>query len=465
MKKIARYIYHHFKRLKKNWPNRLTEISHTLRMPGLTAYAWYLSLKEIPGIKHNPESDKRILVLSKSAGIDDIIEAFRSEYIDANVMILPRSIVKVVGKRYLKGRVTDEKYISDDENLERDKIQYRKYLVNTLGKFREKHGCDVIIQFSYTYHAERELSAAATELGIRFLTAHKECLNSEPIKQFKIKRIHEGLGKYQGYKISVYNESQKDVIVSSGFAPENRVEIVGCARLNSSHRKRISATEDTRQQPVILYYIIHEKAGLPTVTYNGKFTKGVFGEGGKVVSWEPMAQIVADELVKTAKEFPEIRVILKSKTGFSDLQLRHFLNKDLPDNVEIIREGAGHNLLDGSHVVIGFNSTTVLEALAAGRTTIVPFFKDVLDPNLEPYVIIKGKGIKMAWSREQFSNILKESIRQFEVKKVLCNDEKAILNQYLGNSDQKADQRLHAFIRDALNTSPDEVKLLAVQGS
>ena len=461
MKKIIKHIYRNLKRFKNEWPYRLTEISHSLQMPGLTAYAWYLSLKEIPGIKHNPQSDKRILVLSKSAGIDDIIEAFRSEYLDANVMVLPRSIVKHVGKRYLKGRVTDEKYISNDENLERDKIRYREYLVDVLKKFREKYGCDVIVQFSYTYHAERELSAASTELGIRFLTAHKECLNSEPIKQFKIRRIHDGLGKYQGYKISVYNQSQKDVIVTSGFAPSERVEIVGCARLNSSNRKRDNSSVPPVDKPVLLYYIIHEKAGLPTVEYKGNFTKGVIGGDGKVVSWEPMAQLVAVELVKTANEFPGAKVLLKSKTGFSDIQLRHFLDKNLPDNIEIIKEGVGHKLLDKSNVVIGFNSTAVLEAIAAGRKTIVPYFKDVLDPNLEPYAIIKGKGVKMAWSQVQFGEMLREALRNPHVNKELNSDEKAILEQYLGNSDQKAEHRLYTFIREALHTNPDEVKALA----
>ena len=450
MKKLLKKILSKINPLRKSNAYRLIEFSHKLKLPVLTAIAWRILIREMKGISQNRKSQKRIIILSKSAGIDDVKESLQGSPLDAKVDILSRSVIKRSAKRYLKNRVTDTSYSSSDAALEKDKLRYRNHLKKTLQYFRKYFGCDVFIQFSYTYYAERELAAACTEIGIRFITAHKECLNSEPMKAHKIERIKKGIGNYEGYKISVYNDSQKEVITNSGFAEVWRVEVVGCPRVNASHRKR-NIIPDSEGIVTILYYLINEEAGLPSYIENGITKRGV-KKNNSVYTWKPMVELVDQTLFDLAKNNSNLRLILKTKTGFTKMQLKNFDTKNLPENIEIIKEGAGHDLLDEAHVVVGFNSTAVLEAVAAGRKTIVPLFTDVLDKAVLPYAIDMSEGVLFADSLNKFNKHLEESVSNPTISSSLRPNQIDLLDRLLGNGDGMADKRFKSFLIEALDT-------------
>ena len=433
---------------------RLIDLSHYLNAPILTALAWRKLIREMDEVSQNRNSRKRILVLSKSAGIDDVRESLQGSPINAKVDILSRSVIKRSAKRYLKNRVTDISYISNNAELEKDKLRYRNHLKKTLQYFAKYYGCDVIIQFSYTYYAERELAAACSEVGIRFLTAHKECLNSEPMKAHKIDRVKEGLGNYEGYKISVYNDSQKEVITSSGFADEWRVDVVGCPRVNASHRKR-SVIPDDDKTTTILYYLINEEAGLPSYIENGKTRRGI-KINGTVATWKPMVEQVDKTLIQFARDHSNVRIILKTKTGFTKAQLKNFNLNSMPGNIEIVKEGTGHDLLDDAHIVVGFNSTAVLEAVAAGRKTIVPLFENLLNPKVVPYAIDMEQGVLLAKNKKAFKAFLEESVADPKIAGVLKPGQKNLLDKLLGNGDGSADERFKSFVENALHPESPE---------
>ncbi|MDX1641786.1 MAG: hypothetical protein R3220_08805 [Balneolaceae bacterium] len=439
---------------------RLIDISHRLQLPTLTAYAWSLLIDEMEEVPQNRNSDKRILIISKSGGLEDVIESLKGEPIDAKVDLISRSVFKKSAHYYLRDGIGEQNYITDDPETEKNKIRYRNFLKRVLTTFSERYGCDVIIQFNYFYTAEREVAAASSEVGIRFLTAHKECLNSEPIQNYKIERLKDKFGVYEGYKISVYNESQKQVVVQSGFADESRVNITGCPRVNASHRKReIIPTQGSRT--TILYYLIHEVAGLPIykVEENGRTHRGV-DKNGRISNWESMIEEVNSTLVNIAESNPDLRIIFKAKTGVVRNQLGNFDIDALPENIEIVKGGVGHDLLDESHIVVGFNSTAVLEAMAAGRKTIVPFFKDLLNPELYPYAIDMEDGVTKAETKEKFKQVLEEAIKDPKIKRTLGPNQIRMLDKYLGNGDGLADERYRKFIEDALYTDPHTVMKL-----
>ena len=129
----------------------------------------------------------------------------------------------------------------------------------------------------------------------------------------------------------------------------------------------------------------------------------------------------------------------------------------MPGNIEIVKEGAGHDLLDDSHIVVGFNSTAVLEAVAAGRKTIVPLFENLLNPKVLPYAIDMKKGVLLASSVEAFSNYLKNAVSNPEISRELKPNQEILLQKLLGNGDGLADKRYRNFIEEALNTTPEEV--------
>ena len=91
----------------------------------------------------------------------------------------------------------------------------------------------------------------------------------------------------------------------------------------------------------------------------------------KKFSWEILHVKTLKILRSFANKNPETEVIIKTKTGEKN-DLNDY--KNLPKNIKVIHEGAGHSLLRDSKVVIGWNSTIILEAIAANRFILIPIF-------------------------------------------------------------------------------------------
>lgn len=95
--------------------------------------------------------------------------------------------------------------------------------------------------------------------------------------------------------------------------------------------------------------------------------------------------------------------------------------------------------------------------MAAGRITIVPFFKDLLHPEIFPYAIDLENGVIRAESKAEFEKALHEAIEDAEIMAELGPNQIRILDKYLGNGDGLADQRYRHFIEDALQADPRTV--------
>ena len=144
-------------RFYQQFLDKLIDLSHFLKLPLLTAIAWRLSLKEIKNISHKGPAAKKLIVLAKSGGIDDLGAAFSSSPASFKIYILTRRMLKRSCHYFLQNRVSDSQYLTTDEETESLKKEYRTYLKKVLGSYQQLFGCDAILQFNFIYYAEREL--------------------------------------------------------------------------------------------------------------------------------------------------------------------------------------------------------------------------------------------------------------------------------------------------------------------
>ena len=77
-------------------------------------------------------------------------------------------------------------------------------------------------------------------------------------------------------------------------------------------------------------------------------------------------------------------------------------------NLEIITSGDISKLIKKSKIVVGFNTTGILEGLAAGRTVIVPNFSECLSKDYRPFIPDFGKAVIEANSPNNLSRIIKK---------------------------------------------------------
>ncbi|MFV2058976.1 MAG: hypothetical protein ACC707_21155, partial [Thiohalomonadales bacterium] len=249
---------------------------------------------------------------------------------------------------------------------------------------------------------------------------------------------------------AVYNEQARESIIRSGVAAAWQVETVGCARLDYSHDLRNTDTTDTPRR-VVLFYLIQDTAGLPY--FDGSFRKEgeniEESESRPLLSWRSVALRTNAALLKFARDNPGVDLIFKGKTGHSASQ-RKRLGGSLPENVTVLSDGTGNHLLKQAGVVIGWNTTAVLEAIASGLPTIIPMLLSDDDSFLKPYILDLNGAVIQVTSPEELEQALMHAVKNRNISRELSDKHKHVLKKFLGNDDGRSGERLRKFIEEAV---------------
>ena len=80
-------------------------------------------------------------------------------------------------------------------------------------------------------------------------------------------------------------------------------------------------------------------------------------------------------LFELAKSKPKLKFIFKGKTGIHSKKINDFKKNYNFSNINFIDGGIGHDLITPKSIVIGFNSTAIMESIISENDVIVPFFK------------------------------------------------------------------------------------------
>ncbi len=237
---------------------------------------------------------------------------------------------------------------------------------------------------------------------------------------------------------------EKKVLTKSNFVRENKVEVVGCSRLSES----FSYKKITPKQK-ILYYAIENNRGLPNSyveKFGNKFFKDLDDHNNYNLNynWKILHKKTMKVLKKYALENTDVPIILKIKTG-QLANAKEYLN--LPKNIKIEYYGVGHKLIKDSKVIIGLNTTALLEGIASNRFILIPYFhkknnKSMSDKELS----LNLSSNNYAFSETDFYNKLVFFMKKkYNINKI--NNNQYSLKYHLGNADNKADLRLNKFIR------------------
>ena len=218
--------------------------------------------------------------------------------------------------------------------------------------------------------------------------------------------------------------------------------MVGCSRLRESFSyKKIKPKKN------IIYYAIQNNRGLPTPLFKS-FGK-VFFKDLKYNSffatnynWKSLHLETIRILKNFAKLYPEIKITIKIKNGEKSDKKEY---QQLPDNIKVVSYGSGHQLLQDSKIVIGWNTTSVLEGIAANRFILIPYFH-------KKNKFSKQAELKLNLRKSCYVNSEKDFIKKLSylIKKdyKINNTHNSLksLDYHLGNADDKAGLRLNRFL-------------------
>lgn len=425
------------------------------RQPLLVAVGWRVAMHPSLRLKARLFGRKKLVVLAKSGGVEDIEAAYAEQGARYSVLFLPRSVVKESGRFFLGDAVSDNDYRFDDAALENLKVAYRHHLSRVLNWFKRLFGVTAFVQFNLLYWAERELAEACVGERVAFITVHKESNWSPQEIDSRRSFLKSSAGSFGGTAIAVYNEVMGEIFTSAGVVKPEHLHVPGCARLDQSHQLRSNMSEPTKQ--TVLFFLIEKKAGLGRVRdpqSDNWMRRGAAGTDGYFDGWTEMSNKVNRAVLRLASENPEILFICKGKTGFGQEQIQALAksvsDSALPGNVALITDGVGHHLLRKAAVVIGFNTTAVLEAMAAGVPVIVPNIFSPQEKENAGFSHDVNDGALVPTSETELRSMVLDAVEAKLKFPELTLGQKHALDRMMGNSDGKSGQRLRNLLDRAV---------------
>lgn len=445
---------------RKTW-TRLINLSVRLRQPALTAALLRRRMKRIdPGAKSKPANLPAILVMRKIGFEEDILSAFANA---ENLAIwgISHRMIKPVAMAFFPPDTDDNNYAREGAEFQRRRDRCYAYWKKVWPRLTRRLPIRAVMSGNHAYWAEQELARAVEELGTRFIALHKESFKSRGFYDFCRRVTEVGRTAFNGRKILVYCEDEKNVQLEAGVASADRFEVTGMPRLDPVHaaRRASASAPPVNERPTVLFFAFTKNAGLPSrldMTPRLYDRLSEDDRGLLKLGWEKLAPIFHQTIVEFARKNPEMKVVVKMKKGDWP-RLRGWFEKEgeeLPANLQLVPTGELAALLAEADVVCGLASTALVEAVAADRPIVVPHFEEAALAEYQPYIPDYGGAAERVDSVEEMTRRLVELARERRKPRLeLPEDRRLYLQKHLGNPDGRSGERVRQAVLREIEAS------------
>jgi hypothetical protein len=406
----------------------------------------------------HPQPYRRILVLSsnKAGVLQDIEETFANAH-DYELAIWPSYALRAIARAMLAPGLSHDRYITNDPAIEATKSNYRRFLKEVWRHFTTGHPVDAVIGVNFGYYVQREFAAALEESGTPFIVLQKENLNGITPRRADFWRVvyEKGRGKFAGRKILVYNDIERELQISSGIIEPNNVIVTGMPRLDRVHQWRRANAGSEIQRRQVLFFGFSRKDKVPGRSIKKLKAKGLLSTAAELeeasqqwseLGWDELCTGACQGIAEFARSRPDVQVIVKTKGQTIQIEETTELLKnggELPSNIQVVKGGDPFELIAQSSVVVGFNTTGLIEAVAAGKPTVVPWFGEVHNETLRDIILDLADAVDYAHSPAELVERISICIETgITVPAELPESSVKMLRRLVGNDDGAASARV-----------------------
>ncbi len=324
------------------------------------------------------------------------------------------------------------------------------YQARLLKAIRAALKIDCLVTTNHMYMQNKLLAEACGRSAIAFIDVHKECMKDEYISVVVNKKFEllDAKSPFMGSRICVYNHYMKEFLTGMGIVAEQDVAVIGALRIDD-FMKRVNEARQTPQElrTVTLFSFRHSPSGMPTVDFQYQFSPD--GTKGYAKLFDHVHGIFAG----MAARYPHLDFVIKVKWKqvweeyIRRAVIRSGNDPDRLPNLRIVSdEESAQDLIIKSMLVIGLNSTTILEGRIAGKPVIVPFFDEIADRYPETLVFRDFlSDFKVARSADEFSSLMSSLI---ENPPSFMPPDENMLIKYFGYTDGKSLDRFMNVVRE-----------------
>lgn len=431
-----------------------------LRLARLAALLLTITSRRITiaGKKSDSGKGYRALIMTRAGFLEDVKESFLSAD-NFDVIYWPSFTLKAFSSAILSPSLDHNNYITDDPRAAKTKAAYRGFLADVWRHYNARCPVDIVLTGNFAYFTEREFATALEQAGTPFVALHKE--NVRPprrVNEYWFTLYKERRGKFTGRKILVYNEIERELEIATGVAQREQVVVTGAPRLDRLHRwrKEYAGKSSRTHKPALLFFAFSREDKLTAI--QRKSAAGVpgnmesmKGDWGKL-SWGQFCVDTHRTIFDLARTRPDVSVVVKSKgqsRKLNDLmQILDDIKEPQPANLKVVTSGDPYELITQCDVVVGFNTTGLLEAVAAGKPVIVPFFGEAQNESMRDLIIDLGSAVEYAHSPAELTEMICRYLaRKTEIPYELPTAARQTLSYWVGNDDGEAGRRVMTAIK------------------
>lgn len=398
----------------------------------------------------------RLLVLNEERFRADLEVLARRP--DVELYSLPSSVQHLVNAIW----VSDIREISvsdPDAYLRNEHAEIRRirrclhvFLTKLIAWLADNYKLDGITTCAFYYRQDREWESAGREIGVSFFVLHKENMKDPVTHTSTIARYKRKAFRFTGDRLFLFNKLEKEVILKAGCAEESQISIVGGLRMDSLY-KRVEAEERRQLRKRIVLFSTHHRLGLLEIPcanslFNPRRDAGFINH----------FNVIHGTLASLAVERPDIEFVIKAKWFgiwyeeiVSAIKGATGLTPDRIPNLTITEYVPAQDLIFEAAVVIGMNSTTLLEAKLAGVPVIVPLFEEAANKYFETNVYFQKylDIFAIAHSADQLREMMLQAVEGNLPKQDAIP--RAMIEEYLGFFDGQVADRVVAIMKDDID--------------
>jgi CDP-Glycerol:Poly(glycerophosphate) glycerophosphotransferase len=373
--------------------------------------------------------------------IQDIHALKRASHdVGINLIQIPYEPFYLIAALFFPESVRDGSY--EAENMHNPQIQYRQLIRNIFKLWDVEKWCKIFLTPSDSFFWIREIIHILKEKGIPCIVIDKEGTISPHSMENHSRQIIERY-PFISDLIIVWSERQKSFWMRTGVV-KDKIIVAGQPRSDFFFDRGAWLPKrklPCGDKPMVLFFTFETDAYAPV-------------PGDHI--WYDLRHDLHTALIALAGDHPEICFVVKTHPQQID---RFAVEKEFADagvsNISVLHgpEIARH-LIVCADVVIGFQTTALIEAMLAGKRIIyTEWSKEVYvnRHNLIPFH--EAAGIDTVHSRQDFIDLLETILQQksFEVSSEELTARKAFVDIFIPNADGNVSRRIIGHICQIIN--------------
>lgn len=414
----------------------LIKSSLVLNSPKLTAIVFSRSIRKL-----NDRGKYKVLCLRRTIFMEDV-QALVEYGEDVQYSVLEREYIKIIFRHFLT-KSGQEEVTGANYHLSSPKIKgikkYNEYLNKMLPQLIKLSPFDAFLTANFNYVESHELAKVAEKHMIPFIILHKEAMVVSSAYHNFIKN-YKDFSVY-GSKMMFYNKQCMEGFLSlnlPGLTSE-KAELVGIPRFDFifSH---IDNSDQTKKQ--ITFFAFLPKRTFRFLTKDSNVMNRV----------EQRTKEFFGTVRDYALKHPDTKIIIKTKSAqfFVDY-VKGLMDDDKGfelENLEITNFGNVSNLIKNSMAVIGFNSTTLIEAIVAKKMIISPYYGDIFPNASWTFFENHPQIVRYVKQASDLEDLISECQNNFEYNK---EARASFLGEYISTTQGGASRLVEKIIINTIN--------------